>query len=195
LPRALLLLCLALLLQSCARQVERYFPSGVGTLNEGFYGNAMFNVPLDAGATLVINAAPGSIHPDPFPQIVLGLHVLIPEGADLQLRVPEVTLTSREWPEPKRLPVVVVEDWTTADAQKRANAPGAVIHGSAQRGALPGLSLSFVTTGPRSRTSIPAVESFEMRVSEMYVNGKPVAVEPVRFARQTKLVRTLGGPP
>jgi hypothetical protein len=147
---------------------------------------------VDAGVEVRIGAGPASIYPAPYAQISLGISLMIPEGVSVQLLSPYIILKSSEWPRPKTLTIVQIEDWTLPSGAARSLPATAILHGSARTNAYPGFGLSFVDNGPRSQTLVPVVKSFEMHFPEIRVNDELIALAPVSFAAYKRKIFTTG---
>lgn len=134
---------------------------------------------LRSGVVVLAHASRSQIHPTPGEQITLDLTLLVPEGVSVQLSCSELALESPTWPEPQRVSILRIEDWTVSPPA--VFAPDALIRGTAGTHVHPGFGLSLVTEGPRSQTDIPPVDEFTLHLPALRVEGEVVTPAPLRF--------------
>ena len=174
--------CLGLLAYACVTLslVDGYRPTGPGTPEvHSCSPVAGLRVPLAGNATIIIDAAPHDIYPDPYIQIDLGIRVLLSGDAEVKLLSPDLWLESNDWPQPRKLPVARIVEW---GKQARVFPVGALLHGT-EDSATYGYIMAFTTEGPGGRTSIPAVAAFRLQLPDILVNGRHVRVDAIQFER------------
>ncbi|MSR61617.1 MAG: hypothetical protein EXS08_04105 [Planctomycetes bacterium] len=177
---------LACLLSCCVSigTIEGYRASGPGARYCGPLPplcDDTWEIPLPAGAAVIVLATRGSVYPTPFEQLLLDVRLLIPDGVTVQMLSNDLVLSSAEWSRPRVVPVLRIEDWTTTDPAARTLAAGAALRGSARTAVHPGFGLSLVTEGPRAQTGIPWVGEFQLQLPTLRVDGRTLVLEPLRF--------------
>lgn len=135
-------------------------------------------VALPGGALVLVQAGRGSVT-TPGEQITIDVRLLVPEGVSVELLAPELVLVSPAWPEPRTLPIVCIEDWTTVP--RTVFAPTAALRGTEKTHEYPGFGLGLELEGPRLRTGIPPVDEFELRLPAFRAAGEVVEPAPIRF--------------
>ena len=179
--------CLAAaLLSACVTYgwVEGYMPSGPGVREDRRCGSSLadsLRIPVTNGVEVLVAASPADIYPTPYRQIYLSVALLVPAGSTVRLLTPEVTLTSEAWARPKTVTIAQVEDWNVVTAAQRIHASGAALTAGPNAASARTFALSWVAEGPRAQTSVPVVDSFELQLPALEVDGTAARVAPIRF--------------
>lgn len=114
--------------------------------------------------------------------ILLDVNVSVPDGVIVQLRSPDLVLSSEEWARPQLLPIAEI-----SAPGPRNLAPDAQLAGSADasRG-----NYHFwyfpVGRGMTSKTGIPAVSAFSVQLPPLLINGDAWESAPVAFREFTR---------
>lgn len=139
-------------------------------------------IALPSQVELLITVMPETVYPATYEHLSLYIRLRVPAGATARFAGSDIVLTSAAWPEPRAATILRIVD---VDANYLGYSPLAELPGTRRSGKYIGYVLSFTSSGPREATTIPAIDSFTMRLPSLLIDGQETSIPDVAYAKET----------